>query len=68
MNGSLTVDYFVVNGKGTFCQWNNDCSSMVDGGFILESLTVDGFFADEWLANGGLVCHWRKRNLSPMEE
>ena len=55
MDGSPMVDCFVVNGKGSFCQWKNDFSSMADGVFVLESSTVDGVFADEWLVNGCFV-------------
>ena len=57
MNGLPTVDWFVIGGKETFRQWKNDVWSTVDGVFVLESSTEDGVFADEWLANGGLLCH-----------
>ena len=46
MNGSPTVDCFVVNGKGTFRRRKNDFSSTVDGAFVLESSTVDGVLVD----------------------
>ena len=56
MDGSPTVDCFVVNGKGTFRRRRNDFPSMVDEVFVVESSAVDGVFADGWLANSGLLC------------
>ena len=68
MDGSPTVDCFVIDGKGTLRQRKSDFSSMVDGALVAESLTVDGVFADGWLANGGLLCRGRQRDLSSTEE